>query len=147
MRLEKIEPRRTWIEAVIVRLFRRWVAARAQGQSMIVSLSALGTELNAPLMLPVALDSLFQLTEFCLGRPLRAECCCSTACSSDERAILLLIAHGPDADRVSPSAAVPHGLPGALVWAATSVRVIIADELGPTRASENCRICPFGQLA
>lgn len=147
MRLERIEARRSWIEAVIVRLFRRWVAARAEGRNTMVSLSVLGAELNAPLMLPVALDSLFQLTESCLGRALQAECCCSTECSPDERAILLLIALAPGAGTTASSAAVRHGLPGALVWAATSVRTIIADELGPTDLSENCPVCPFRQLA
>ena len=112
-----------------------------------VSLSALSAELNAPLMLPVALESLFQLTESCLGRPLEAECCYSTECSSDERAILLLIAHAPGSGTTASSAAVPHGLPGALIWAATSVRAIIADDLGPTGLSENCPVCPFRQLA
>ena len=147
MRPDRIEARRTWTEALIVRLFRRWVAARAEGRNTMVSLSALGAELNAPLMLPVALDSLFQLTESCLGRPLEAECCCSTECSPDERAILLLIALAPGAGSAASSAAVPHGLPGALVWSATSVRAIIADDLGPTGFSENCPVCPFRQPA
>lgn len=79
------------------------------------------------MLLAVATSRLFQLTELCLGRELRAECCCSPRYSSDERAILLLIAAKGDLGRVWSTKASSGGLQGALAWAATSVRLIAGD--------------------
>lgn len=125
MKLERVQVDKAWAGALIIRLLRRWVAARVEGLNQIVTLMELGAELNAPLMLPIALDSLFHLTEQCLGRPLEAECCCSLDYSADEHAILLLIWVVADTTRASSSSAIPHRLKGSLVWAAKSVRVIV----------------------
>lgn len=143
MRLERVKREKTWLEIITIRLFRRWVAAREEGQCTTSSLTDLARRFAAPMMLAVALDSLFQLTEACIGRPLEAECCCTPNCNSDERAILLLISLAPEAGPTSSSSQVPHGLPGALVWAARSVCAIVSGESGPIARPEPPEICPF----
>ena len=126
----------------IVRLLRRWAAGRDLGPARLPSLVRLGRRIGVEPQAAVALASLFQLTEACLARPLEAECCCSPRLSRDERATLLLLASPPMRLHQSfPS--IPHGLPGALVWAVASVRKLIG-------SSEMVRVvplqrCPFGQ--
>ena len=144
MRIDRIKAQRTWTEAIVIRLFRRWVAARAEGVNATASLVSLGGQLQVPPMLPVALESMLQLTEACLGRTLQAECCCSQSLSADERAILLLIADGDGAGSTRSCPAIPHGLPGALVWAVSSVRLLIVDQLNGL-AIDMPERCPFEQ--
>lgn len=124
MKSERVQVNRAWVGAVIIRLLRRWVVARSEGLNQIVNLMEFGAELNTPLMLPVALDSLFHLIEQCLGRPLEAECCCSLDYSADERAILLLIWVVADTKLAFSTSGV-SALPGPIVWAAKSVRAIV----------------------
>jgi hypothetical protein len=145
MLIERIEPRRVWTEHVIVRLLRRWTAAREAGRNSTASLVELAAELAEPAMVAVALDSLFQLTESCLGRPLRAESCCSRTLGADERAVLLMIttADAPGAPYAAPE--IPHGLPGALSWAVTSLRCLLADRLGALAPDGGGR-CPFERV-
>jgi len=145
MRMERIEPQRSWSEAMIVRLFRRWVAARQEGVGTAASLVALAGELNVPPLAAVALDSLLALTESCLGRRLEAECCCSKVLAPDERAVLLLLgAAGQARHPVFASPAVPHGLPGAVAWAAASLVRLLDHEVPPAPAPSRC---PFASSA
>jgi hypothetical protein len=141
MRMERIESRRVWTELIIVRLIRRWVAAREQGLNASAGVVALAAELGVPAMAGIALDSLLQLTENCLKRPLRAECCCSPKLGPDERAVLLLIAAQPSQPPWAASG-IPHGLPGALSWAAASLNRLLGEEL-PATFSAPTEVCPF----
>lgn len=126
----------------IVRLLRRW---SAEGQGVGRQLSdfvAFAQTLGVQPVPAVAIASLFQLTEACLGRPLEAECCCSRQLSRDERAILLMLSAAPAAHPHRPSSQIPHGLPGALVWAIESVRKLCGDFAAP--AAHRPATCPFG---
>lgn len=126
----------------VVRLLRRWAATRASGEWQLPSMIKLGRGLGFEPQAAVAVASLFQLTEACLGRPLESECCCSARLSPDERAILLMLACAPPAHPHHAGMAIPHGLPGALVWAIESVRKLIGEPavgMGPHPAR-----CPFG---
>jgi hypothetical protein len=141
MFVERIAPHRAWTEMVIVRLFRRWVAAREQGEGL-AGLIELAAELGFQAPAAIALDSLLQLTESCLGRRLRAECCCNQLRGPDEQAVLLLIAAAQEAWPGFAPAAMPHGLPSALVWAAVSLNHLLDDPPPlPVRAPQRC---PFG---
>ena len=143
MPMERVEAKRCLTQAVIVRLFRRWVAARDQGLPTAPLLVSLAEELGVNAVIAVALDSLLQLTESCLGRPLRAECCCSAEAGADEKAVLLLIATAwRYSDPVVAPTAIPHGLPGALAWAAVSLGQLVGEELSPAPAMP-LRRCPF----
>ena len=126
----------------IVRLLRRWAAGGDLGPARLPSLIRLGNRIGVAPEAAVALASMFQLTEACLGRPLEAECCCSQRLSSDEQATLMLLAAAPMRPHQSLPP-IPHGLPGALVWAVASVRKLmggIESELAvPPRG------CPFGR--
>lgn len=144
MLMERIEAL-GWSGLVIVRLLRRWVAARHAGLDAMPSLVGLATELGRSPQLAIALHSLFQLTESCLGRPLEAECCCSHSLGSDESAVLLMIAAAPAPGTPIASQDIPHGLPGALSWAAASVRC----SLGTMQQIESHRTptrCPFRKV-
>ncbi len=141
MFIDRIEPRPGWSDMVAVRLLRRWVAIRAAGAPALPDLVAFGAGLGASAQVVVALASLFQLTESALGRPLAAECCCRVELGRDERAVLLLLASVPAAPAAGASLAVPHGLPGALVWAVLSVRRLL--EMDGGEAEIMCGRCPF----
>lgn len=138
MLMEKIERPLEWSDLIVVRMLRRWVAARESEQKQLPSLVGLAAELRQSPQVAVALDSLLQLTEDWLGRPLRVECCCSQHLGPDERAILLMIAAAPALGQPLAPPGLPHGLPGALSWAATSLKLAIGDQLtsalerGPT---------------
>ena len=107
---------------VFVRLFRLWAAAREVGENPLPHMQdTVAPFLPAP-ELAVACASLFELVEGQLGRRLVPECCCSPALSRDERALAGLLWHAPETGQPLTSAAVPHGLPGAIRWAAFAVR-------------------------
>lgn len=130
----------SWGEHVVIRSLRRWAACRELHQPALAPLVQLAGELGASPHAGVALASLFQLAEGMLGRPLVAACCCDPEPSRDERAVLLMLAHAPDAGPIHTSRAIPHGLAGPLAWAALSTRMALrmdgAGERPPT-------VCPF----
>ena len=128
----------TWSDFVVVRLLRRWAAVRALGDNALPSLVALAGELGESPQVAISLHSLFQLTEGCLGRPLVAECCCSRSLAADERAMLILLASGSSCFG-SVSSTIPHGLPAALAWAATTARLMLRGEVNATTHHS----CPF----
>lgn len=143
MYLGRVEVTLDWGDLVAVRLLRRWVAARSAAEPPFPALMVLAHELDCPAELAVAMGSLFQLTEGCLGRPLDAECCCSRTIGEDERAVLLMVAAAPDPDG-SASEAIPHGLPGALAWAAVTVRQLLGSggTMPARRAGNGCPFLP-----
>lgn len=122
MRMERIPPRFSRSQFVIVRLFRRWCAARQLEGNGAATMVTLAKELGEEPMLALALHSLLQLTEFHLGRSLKPEPACGQSLSSDEEALLLMIAAAPAPGEPLATCDIPHGLPGALSWAATSLK-------------------------
>lgn len=92
---EAAEAKASWKEAVVVRLLRRWIAARECTEVPLRSLLELGEPLGVSAEAAIALESFFQLVEGTLQRPIRTECCCSTELSLDERALLLALAAAP----------------------------------------------------
>lgn len=133
---------------VFVRLFRLWAAAREAGENPLPHMQdAVAPLLPAP-ELAVACASLFELVEGQLGRRLVPECCCSPALSRDEQALVGILRHAPESGQPITSAAVPHGLPGAIRWAAFAIRralgVSFAGEAEERAAPAGC---PFGQAS
>jgi hypothetical protein len=131
---------------VTVKLLRLWAAAREAGDNPLPHMQdAVAPFLPAP-ELAVACASLFELVEGQLGRRLVPECCCSAALSRDEQALLGVLRHAPEVGPLLTSAAVPHGLPGAICWAAFAVRralgasFTVEGEPEPAPAG-----CPFEQ--
>lgn len=125
----------------IVRLLRRWAAGAELGTARLPSLVRLGRRIGVAPEASVAVASMFQLTEACLGRPLQAECCCSPSLSRDERAILVMLASPLPASPHQAVPSIPHGFPGALYWAIASVRRLNGD--APHADSRNGGDCPF----
>lgn len=141
MQFGRIESSLAWHEFIVLRMFRRWVAARDAELQPLPNLVEFARQIEQPFEVAVALDSVFQLTESCLGRPLVAECCCSREIVADERAILMLIASAPSGVSAGQSSrTIPHGLPGALCWAVHIFRdfVGLSAQFGP-----RALICPF----
>ena len=133
---------------VVVRLFRLWAAAREAGENPLPHMQGAAAPLARGLEpgaeLSVACASLFELAEGQLGRRLVPECCCSPALSRDERALLGVLRHAPEAGQPFTGAAVPHGLPGAIRWAAFAVRRALGGSFGG-EAEERAvpAMCPF----
>lgn len=115
-------------EAVVVRLLRRWVAARECEGIPLQSIIELSASLGVSAEAAVALDSFFQVTEGVLERRLETECCCSRDLSSDERAVLLSLAAAPEFGAPVTSAAMPYGLCAPLAWAAASARRLLGHD-------------------
>lgn len=145
MRMERIEPELAWSDFIIVRLLRRWVAVRSLGEKALPSLVQLAADIGEEPQVAVSLHSVFQLTEACLGRGLEAECCCGKTMSADEKAVITLIAAAASRDVRGGAAAIPHGLPGALAWAAVAAGMLLGDNL-PVPAIARGK-CPFGPAA
>lgn len=127
--------------ALFVKLFRVWSAA---GDVDIIPLRAtfdVAKAYGLPDHAALACSSLFELVAHELGRPLAPESCCSRILSSDEKALLGILA-APNIDgpiRTSPQ--IPHGLSGAICWAAQAVR----ESLGISSVSLDAGAsCPFG---
>lgn len=135
----------SWSEAIVVRLLRRWVAARECDEPPLSSLVELSTTLGLSTEATVALDSFFQLIEGALERPLYTECCCSQEMSPDERAILLALVAAPELGAPLTSAAIPHGFGGPLAWAAARVRGLLGMQSWIATAAP-IRQCPFSRI-
>jgi hypothetical protein len=133
---------------IFVRLFRVWATARAEGENPLPPMQAKIRLLAPAPELTVACASLFELVEAHLGRALIPECCCNPATSRDEQALLGVLRHAPAAGQPFTSPAVPHGLPGAIGWAAFAVRRALGASFGgELEAPEPARpaVCPFSQ--
>lgn len=130
----------TQSERIAVRLFRRWAIDRESGINPIVALHEVADALRFPVETAVACASLFELVEGLLGRSLVRECCCSRAYSADELALIGLLRCAPDLSLGTATLAIPHGLPGAVCWAAMAVRQALG--LSPRRVSQFGQ-CPF----
>jgi len=132
---------------VFVRLFRLWAAAREAGENPLPHMQGVAQLIGPRPDLAIACASLFELVEGQLGRKLVPECCCSPALSRDEQALLGVLRHAPEAGVPLTGAAVPHGLPGAICWAAFAIRRALgasfADE---AEAPAMPAVCPFGQV-
>lgn len=122
MPLPDRQDRLTPSERFVVRLLRRWAACRLLDVPPLPELVALSDAAGATGCTAVAVGSLLQLFEACLGRPLEPECCCSPQLSPDEQLLIHLLATAP-ADSMRPC-----GLSGALRWAATAARRQLAEE-------------------
>lgn len=134
-----------WSDFLVLRLFRRWAAARKLGDPVLPSLVDLAGQLGTGPQAAISVHSVFQLVESCLGRPLQAECCCSRQLAPDERAMLALIGTSPPDGTGTATSAIPHGLPGALWWAVKSARMALDYPL-PFAAASHGR-CPFERQA
>ena len=143
----RIDPNAGDAEQIVVRLLRRYAACRQLGEQPLPPFTRLGGEFGIPARAVVALASVFQLTEGCLGRALVPECCCNPMLNTDERALLRLLKR-TDAEPALGSSDIPHGLPGALVWAVASTRRLL-DPSFPERmngASQPLTTCPFAKM-
>ena len=131
---------------MVVKLFRLWAAAREAGENPLPHMQDVVRLIGPGPELAVACASLFELVEGQLGRRLVPECCCSPSLSRDERALLGVLRHAPESGQPFTSAAVPHGLPGAIRWAAFAIRRALGARFaGEAEESEIPAMCPFKQ--
>lgn len=105
-------------DARVVAVLRSYVAVRGTAAPLLPTLIAFAAEQGLGETATVALASVFELTEACLGRTLVAGA--GDAMSADEEGVLMLLASVGDLEPHCGSRAVPHGMPGALAWAARS---------------------------
>jgi len=133
-------------QRILVRLFRLWATARDQGEETLGSMHKATQELRLPDHASSTCDSLFTLLEGIVGRRLVREGPCALHLSPDEVALIGVIEVAPSIGALRGSQEVPHGLPGAVRWAAMSVR----DAMNWPPRSESipslpraARACPF----
>jgi hypothetical protein len=132
--------------AILIRLFRLWALAREDGNVGLGPMHSLARHLQLADETAPACASLFQLIEAELERPLVRECCCAKTFSPDELALLGVIEAAPSLDSIKGSGDVPHGLPGAIHWAAMTVRRSLKwPAAGSSSITTNGKgkICPF----
>jgi hypothetical protein len=132
-------------QIIFVKMFRRWVAARDAGLDRRVAVAEVYRGPGNAMMAAVAADSLFDMVEARLGRALKCGCCCSASLGADETALLGLLQYSASAGGVTTDT-IPHGLSGAICWAAMAVR----RELGIPRSEgaitgQPVARCPFAR--
>lgn len=141
--------RHTFAQGVVIRLFRAWSAQVEAGHAPMERLQEIVAPLGLPDETAIACASLFELVEGHLGRRLIRESCCSRRLSPDESALLGVLRVAPSLSAVAGTAAIPHGLPGAIIWAVISVRQALGTtepDDGPDEASQGpFPACPFSQ--
>ncbi|RXZ64383.1 hypothetical protein [Pelagerythrobacter rhizovicinus] len=141
------EGRDIFAQGVVVRLFRAWSAQVEAGHAPMTRLQEIVAPLGLPDETAIACASLFQLVEGHLGRRLVRESCCSRRLSPDESALLGVLRVAPSLSAVAGTAAVPHGLPGAIVWAVIAVRQALGmaqpDDGAGGSAPGPVPACPF----
>lgn len=136
--------------AILIRLFRLWAMAREDGTIGLDPLLALSKHLRLADQTAPACASLFQLIEAELDRPLVRECCCARTFSPDELALLGVIEAAPSLDSMRGTRDVPHGLPGAIRWAAMTVRRALdwpEREASPPSRTRKNKHCPFKSVS
>jgi len=126
----------------LISLFRVWTRARDLLRNPLPDMSAALAGQNSSPELAPACHSLFELTEACIGRRLDPGNMIADDLSSDELALLALVEAAPRAGTLLTEARVPHGLPGALQWAASAVLRAIG---GPLDISYPMGTCPFAR--
>jgi hypothetical protein len=135
---------------LVVALLRLWSHARRRHANPLPAMYARGLRAGAGQELVAACESCFLLTEACLGRRLIAGAAAAGPAGGltrDEAALLLMLRHAPAVGPACGSAAIPHGLPGALGWACFAVLRALGDDMAaaPDRPDEcgGARQCPF----
>jgi hypothetical protein len=132
----------------VVALFRTWHAAVQQGTNPRAAMAATLDHLRPSPELVAACDSFFALTEACLDRPLLPSPAGASTLSSDEQALLETLRQIPALLALGPNAAIPHGLPGALQWAAFAVLRALCIPADPALSPEPPPpLCPFSKPA
>lgn len=137
----------TWDRAVLATL-RSYAGARGAGVPLLPALIRTAEQGGWSAHVAIALGSVFDLTEALLERMLQVSGTDDAAMGEDERAMLLMLRHGGDLAPGQGDAAIPHGLPGALVWAIRSARLVWKglDGSARVRAAPEGRRCPFPNL-
>ncbi|WP_239806364.1 hypothetical protein [Croceicoccus hydrothermalis] len=96
-----ISPARPFVEAMFVRLFRLWSAARTDG-NVACDMHEAAQRFMLPAHAAQLCAGLFQMVEDRLGRELRPECCCARTFSPDEKALIALLAKAESEDNRDP---------------------------------------------
>lgn len=109
-------------QAIFLQMFRRWAAAREAQVDSRPGMAELFCGPGTAIMAAVACDSLFALVEAQLGRGLVPGRCCDQAPAPDEAALIGLLHHCGNVSGIAATTTIPHGLPGAICWAAHAVR-------------------------
>lgn len=132
--------------AIVVRLFRIWKMAHEDGEVGLGRMYQFSSELGLADEAATACASLFELIESEMERPLVRECCCSRTFSSDETALLGVIQVASVLEVSQGSVQIPHGLPGAIRWAAMAVRRALgwpSQDVRTVVIGQGSTTCPF----
>ena len=135
-----------FMQGALIRLFRIWNRHWMLERDRVAELTELADRLSLPSQAVAACTSFFALVEARLERSLKSNLGCARRLSSDEEALLRLVALAPSAGVVATNVEIPHGLPSAICWAAATVRRTFglpsAAAYGPISPTSP-RNCPF----
>lgn len=131
----------------LIRLFRIWAQARDMHRNPLPEMTAAIAGRDTSPELAPACHSLFQLTEACIGRQLVPSAPCANDISRDEYALLALIEAAPNAGSLVAENRLPHGLPGALCWAASAVNRAFGVPLSFAIKGDGCPFAHDGPQA
>lgn len=131
---------------LVIALLRCWEGQRLKGREPMPAMTQMVDGCGYDLTLVPICDSLFALTESCVGRPLRCGAVCAArelpfgAYSDDELGLLAMLSESASISGTQAPPAIPHGLPGVLCWAARALlRVLGPDEVTlETRLGDHC---------
>lgn len=129
--------------ATVVEALRCYAQARQHDRPALPAMIALAEDSGLSAPAAVALGSVFEITEGCLGRRLVPGEMGAHILSGDEQAVLRLLACPDAIGSHRGTAAIPHGLPGVLVWAIRSARRLWPGARTAGPATRETR-CPFG---
>lgn len=143
---------------LLIALCRCWVTARRQSREPMPAMMRLVEGCGHDCMLVPICDSFFALSESCLGRALVAGPVGPGGAIApprpylpDEIGLLATVVRCSRMDGARTDPAIPHGLPGALCWAARTVRralgpLVMPDPAAAAATGTPAR-CPFPRQA
>lgn len=139
-------------DASFVQLFRLWSAARANGRLVMPDIHTEAQAHGFADQTAAAAASLFCLLEGQVGRRLSPGKPGDREFTADERALIGLLRQAPMLQPGRGTRAIPHGLPGAISWAARCLCDAMGIEVDHgiyalQAAAANSQDCPFAITA
>ncbi|MDT9599917.1 hypothetical protein [Sphingosinicella rhizophila] len=135
MLMQPIDAETDWTSYVVLSLLRKWAVLPRSGEARLPGLVETAGNLGTSSLAAIAVGSVFELTEACLGRPLGMERCYACSLAEDEKTVVGMLGIG--SDRGLPIARdMPIGLLNALSVAAVSARRLLGEHgiLAPVSA-------------
>ncbi|HET6535113.1 MAG TPA: hypothetical protein VFG41_02930 [Sphingomicrobium sp.] len=128
MFMKPLKAEQSWTTYILSTLLENWSTSRASGAAPLPALIELAHRLDISSILAVALGSVFDLAEACLGRPLSVQHCCSDDLRPGEWALIHMLNDTLRDEDATALGAGSREIFDALLAAATSARRLLAPQ-------------------